>query len=140
MQSIPMVGSEVVVVTKFPESYLFSKEKFRYDTFRGVVISSERWLQPHEFNVKTGNPRYPVSTISLKNVDKITYLSGSSREISTDSNTRQFKVLSKSTSKTYIVTVIGTKVTCNCTGYTFRRACKHSDGVARKIGLKRLDN
>ena len=137
MLAIPEVGSEVVVVTKYPESFLFSKEKFRFITSRGIVVRSESWLQPHEFNVRTGNPRYPVSTISLKNVDKITYLSGSERKILATQVTRQFKVLSKSTGKTYLVTVSGTKVQCDCPGYTFRRACKHSDGVARKIGLKK---
>ena len=132
-----MVGSEVVVVTKFPESYLFSKEKFRYDTFRGVVVSSERWLQPHEFNIKTGNPRYPVSTISLKNVDKIEFLQGGYAEIPVNRATRQYKVSSKSTGKSYIVTVSDTKVTCNCPGFVYRRYCKHSAAVAEKIGLKK---
>lgn len=137
IQTIPEVGSEVIVVTKFSESYLFSKEKFRYDTFHGVVVRSESWLQPHEFNVKTGNPKYPTSTISLKNVDKITYVSGSGRKIHTQSDIREFKVLSKSTGKMYFVKVTGTKVTCDCPGYTFRRACKHIDAVAKKIGLKK---
>ena len=30
---------------------------------------------------------------------------------------------------TYTVTVAGTRVTCTCPGYTFRRTCKHTKAV-----------
>jgi len=48
-------------------------------------------------------------------------------------NIRLFKVLSKG--KEYIVEFnkIGKYITCPCIGFGYRRKCKHSDAVAKKL-------
>jgi hypothetical protein len=53
--------------------------------------------------------------------------------ISKSKNIRQFKVTSKG--KDYIVefNIIGKHITCPCIGFGYRRKCKHSDAVAKKL-------
>ena len=53
--------------------------------------------------------------------------------ITKSKNIRQFKVTSKG--KNYIVefNIIGKQITCPCIGFGYRRKCKHSDAVAKKL-------
>ena len=45
-------------------------------------------------------------------------------------NSRVFKV--KSNNKEYQVILNNNQYTCNCTGFSYRRKCKHVDAVAKK--------
>jgi hypothetical protein len=132
MTSIPEVGSFVTVTTRFPKTYLYSESEYEFYTHTGEVVKPDSWLRSDDFNLRTNNPNYPVSTINVRNIVDIKYISGKARELALPTATRQFKVTSKSTGKTYIVTAVGTKITCNCPGFVFRRYCKHSAAVAKK--------
>jgi len=136
MISMPEIGSVVRVVTKFPNTYYYSDAEYEYKTFTGRIIRPESWMQGDEFNIETGNPKYPKSIIRLKNVSEIQYLSGSARKIE-ESVTRIFKITSKSSKKQYTVTVDGMRGRCDCLGFQFRKNCKHNDAVLKKIGVKK---
>lgn len=56
-----------------------------------------------------------------------------SKLIPTKTNNRLFKVKSKD--KEYMVEFNGKKLTCNCTGFTYRAKCKHIVAVAEKQQL-----
>jgi len=124
---IPKVGSQVIVTTKYPNN-LLGQDPIRYFTTRGMVVKSDPWVGPSEFMVATGNPNFPRAVIHSSKVHKIEYLSGQATLI--DSSKRIFKVSSKSSGKDYIVTFENGKVSCTCTGYGYRRTCKHSVKVS----------
>lgn len=134
--SIPKVGSVVRVTTRHPQTYIFAKEKWKLNQYEGAVIAPEKWMKPGEFSVVTGNPKFPISTINAKNVHAIVFLKGEADKI-TASKDRVFKVHSKKSNKDYIVTASGMKVTCNCIGFEYRKVCKHSQAVAKKLGMLR---
>jgi hypothetical protein len=134
--NIPSIGSVVQVTTRRPEIFYFSSDKYFFNTIKGTVLKQEKWMSPGQFPVATGNPDFPVSVIDAKNIHKLDLLTGTAKEITTQSTDRIFKVHSKFTQKDYIVTVKGAKLHCTCVGFEYRKHCKHSDAVAKRIGLR----
>jgi hypothetical protein len=130
---IPKVGSQVVVTTQY-RSVLLGDPEFILRRTQGIVLAPDKWLSPNEFMVATGNPTHPKAVIHTSRVKHIDYVSGSGTTIS--SSTRTFKVTSKSSGKAYIVTADGGKVSCTCTGFSYRKTCKHSQKVSDHIRNK----
>jgi hypothetical protein len=125
---MPKTGSQIVLTTKHRNVRL-GEGKFVFNEHSGVVLSPDKWLLPSEFAIATGRKEFPKAIINLSNVVDIKYLSGSAGN-SVQSGVRNFKVTSKSTGKSYILTASGSSITCTCTGFSYRRTCKHSAKVA----------
>lgn len=133
--NLPKVGSQVVVTTKH-KNIILGGQPFKYTKIEGTVIQPTKWMGANEFMVATSDTMRPKSIINLSYVSDIKYIKGTHTQIASD--TRTFKVSSKSSGKTYIVTCSEGKVSCTCTGFEFRRYCKHSRAVSEKItGEKR---
>ena len=84
------------------------------------------------FAVKTGAPEHPVSEFNAKSqhVVKIEYVTGSSTQVATDK--KAWKVKSTDGKKFYIVERVNGKFSCTCTGFEFRKDCKHVGAVSKK--------
>lgn len=128
--NIPQVGSQVVVTTKHRNPIL-GEDPFKFTKIQGTVIQSTNWMTPREFMLLTTNPKHPKAIINASYVHSIDYVTGSGAAVSSDSRT--FRVTSKSSGKSYIVSVNAGKVHCTCTGFEYRRYCKHSQAVSQKI-------
>lgn len=124
MQTMPSVGSSIMVRTQYHGS--------REYTTKGVVIPRMPWLTPTQFAVATGNPDFPKAVIDISRVVDLRIVSGSTTSVDT-SSTRQFRVTSKSTGKSYLVSAVGGKISCTCTGFSYRRTCKHAQAVTKRI-------
>lgn len=135
--NIPKVGSRVVVTTKH-KNVILGGAPFKYTQIEGTVISPAKWMGANEFMLDTNDAMRPKSIINVSFVDDIKYIRGSSTKLATD--TRVFKVSSKSSGRSYIVTSNAGKVSCTCVGFEFRKYCKHSKAVSEKItGEKRAN-
>jgi len=132
MKSIPQVGSQVRVTTRHRDPNINNPTGYKEFVLVGTVLQPDKWLLPSEFAIATGNPSFPKSIVNISSVVNIDYQSGKAGA-SVATGTRQFKVTSKSTGKDYIVTYASGKVTCTCTGFGFRKYCKHSTAVANKL-------
>ena len=132
MKSIPQVGSQVSVTTRHRDPNINNPTGYKEFRIVGTVLKPDKWLLPSEFAVATGNPDFPKSIVNISSVVDIVYQSGKAG-VAVAGGTRQFKVTSKSTGKDYIVTYASGKVTCTCTGFGYRKYCKHSTAVANKL-------
>jgi len=114
------IGQNVEIQTKMRSMYL--GEDYKFVTFKGKVVPNPKWLDTDYVSVHTGEPNYPISYIHKRLI--IGYEFSKER-----TDERIFEVKSKSKGKAY--TVVSSKgiVSCNCTGYQFRRKCSHSDKV-----------
>lgn len=128
--NIPREGSQVVVTTKHRNTVL-GGDPFKFNTYKGVVVKASPWMSPHEFMIATGNAQHPKAIINSGFVHSIDYVSGLASTVNTDS--RIFRVTSKSSGKHYVVTLASGKITCTCTGFEYRKHCKHSQAVSQKI-------
>ena len=121
--SIPKVGSKVRVTTRYKESYYFSTNPWRDTVYEGEVVAPNKWDNPDSFKLFTGNPEWPYSVISANHVHDIKYIEGGpGKNVRTD--VRSWTV-SGSKGDQYTVTQNGTKWSCTCSGFQFRRTCKH---------------
>lgn len=128
--NIPKVGSQVVVTTKY-RNVLLGGEPFRYFKTTGTVLEPAKWMSSHEFMIATGEAMRPKAVINLSNVSNIQYLKGAGSQINSD--VRTFKVSSKASGKSYIVTATPKGIQCTCVGFEYRKYCKHSQAVSNKI-------
>ena len=68
MNQIPNVGAVVRVTTKYPESYLFSKEQFVYHTHEGTVIPMP-WTTATQTFAMTGDDIVKMRVIDISYVE-----------------------------------------------------------------------
>lgn len=96
----------------------------RIVTLRGTVMPSPKWLNSGEFALTTGNPDFPWCVVQK---DKVIGYEQVEQE-----KTRSFTV--KSGEKAYKVLMLSTSTFfCNCTGFGFRKHCKHVAAVQNKL-------
>jgi hypothetical protein len=121
---IPNIDSFVEVTTRYRNINYFSDQEYEYHTTRGKVVRNDKWVGADCFSVLTGNPKFPVSVVSLKRVTDIKILAGSQSKI------RQFKVTG---SKTYTVSLSGNHYSCECIGFKYYAKCKHISAVKKTL-------
>jgi len=128
--ALPRVGSQVRVTTKFKNHVLFKPDEYTLTTYVGTVGSSHKLLSPGSFVLDTPNtPGFPKREINLAYVVDLEYIDGSKVE-RTESVDKTW-IVKGSKGDCYTVTKSDNKLTCTCTGFQFRRRCKHLD-VASK--------
>jgi hypothetical protein len=121
--SIPAVGSRVRVTTRHKEIFYWATKPYREHLYEGEVVASNKWDQPNSFKLFTGNPDWPDSVIHVDNVHDIQYIKGGPGQ-SVESKNKTWTVTGSRGDK-YVITQSGTKFTCTCSGFQFRRQCKH---------------
>lgn len=134
----PSVNSFVKVTTK-PFEYAGRKITPYNHVYEGKVVISEKYDDPLSFRIYTKNKNFPVSVIELKNVVDIQYQNGKRpkkvQEINKDLETEIEVKGSKN--NTYIVKRLKNSVyNCTCTGFAFRKTCKHINEIKTKLETK----
>ena len=137
MNQLPNVGSVVRVTTKYPESYIFAKEQFKYFTHEGTVIPSP-WSTSTQTFAMTGDGVAKTRIIDLAYVDKLEFIKGSGSATANSNRARIFKVTSKSKGKSYNVVFNNGSIMCDCVGFQYRKNCRHSKGVKDYIKMEKI--
>ena len=132
MNQIPNVGAVVRVTTKYPESYLFSKEPFVYHTHEGTVIPVPFTTAKQTFAM-TGDSTTKMRVIDISYVEKIEFISGTGTAAASSRKARIFKVESKSKGRAYHVVFNNGAFMCDCIGFQYRKSCRHMKAVAETI-------
>ena len=128
--AMPRVGSLVRVTTKFKNHVLYRTGEYTLNTYVGTVGSTHKLLAPNSFVLSTPDtPYFPKREINLSNVVTLDYLDGTCAE-QVESNDQTW-IVKGSKGNSYTVTRIGNKLNCTCTGFQFRRKCKHLDVVTK---------
>ena len=123
------IGKTVTIKVEnimWPSRHLYAagvvKGEFNYYT---GTIMREKWFAPDEIGITTGNPDFPFRRIRR---ERIVDVNGTKFTPPPKVERTEFKVTG---SKGDIYTVIkeGSRATCTCPGYSFRKSCKHLSGV-----------
>ena len=132
--AVPKIGSKVRVTTMYPNHVVYRGDENGYVTYvrEGLVVKSI-FNDPFRFAVQTGDPQHPVSEYNAKSqhVVKIEYIIGGAQQVATDN--KAWKVKSTDGKKFYLVQRVNGKFSCTCTGFEFRKDCKHVGAVAKKV-------
>jgi len=119
------IGQTITITTRHRSHYIYRTSDFTTNTYSGVVLPNPKWLE-HQNHVTIKTDDGMTRIIDLANVV------GALKTVDSP-ETRTFEVVSKSKGSKYIVTAIGNRVNCSCTGFQFRRTCKHSSAVFNKF-------
>ena len=123
--AIPKVGSKIRVTTRVRESLYGATNEWRDTVFEGTVLPSDSWTRPNAFNM-TGNKDWRVREIGIDMVHNLEMLDGTvAATVDVDSEVKTLVVQGSKPGVTYTVTKVGNTVRCTCSGYTFRKTCKH---------------
>jgi hypothetical protein len=110
----------------WPSRHLYAagvvKGEFNYYT---GTIMREKWFAPDEIGITTGNPDFPFRRIRR---ERIVDVNGTKFTPPPKVERTEFKVTG-SKGNTYTVIKEGSRATCTCPGYSFRKTCKHLEMV-----------
>ena len=106
----------------WPSRHLYAagvvKGEFNYYT---GTIMREKWFAPDEIGITTGNPDFPFRRIRR---ERIVDVNGTKFTPPPKVERTEFKVTG-SRGDIYTVIKEGSRSTCTCPGYSFRKSCKH---------------
>lgn len=117
------IGDTIRVQVRKKDDWYFAKSPTRIDTYEGTVVKQQPWAPADTFDLLTGNPQFPVSTIATKYVVKVEVLG-------------RGKLMPRRNVKAIIVETVKGKrhrvelfntglLICDCTAFGFRRKCSH---------------
>jgi len=123
------IGKTVTIKVEnimWPSRHLYAagvvKGEFNYYT---GTIMREKWFAPDEIGITTGNPDFPFRRIRR---ERIVDVNGTKFTPPPKVERTEFKVTG-SKGNTYTVIKEGSRATCTCPGYSFRKICKHLEMV-----------
>jgi len=133
MYAKPTVGSEVEVVIQRRETYIYATNPIRTTHLRGVVVADLKNTPPNCFRMVVNCENVPNREVDLTSIAELRYLDGqSARRVATPSQTVKTWQFTGSRGDAYTVTRQGTKYSCTCPGFTFRKNCKHTKLAAEQ--------
>jgi hypothetical protein len=102
-----------------------------YHDYTGEIYPNPKWVKDDSFCLTTGDEQFPFRIINKESIIHGWLLSErgvipSSKSEAPSSTTYQVQ----SKGKTYLVTRSGNKLSCNCTGFSYRRTCSHVKEIA----------
>ncbi len=123
--AIPKVGSKVRVTSRFKDNYIYATSEFYDHTIEGVVIPSYPGAVPNSFMMRTSCKNVPIRVVGMGSVVNLEYTDGTvAKKGKVDDAVKTLEVKGSKGEK-YIVIKEGSKVSCTCVGFQFRRTCKH---------------
>jgi hypothetical protein len=107
--------------------YAFHIPEFYY--VEGEPCPTPKWVDYEAVSLRYGPGKYDFRIIDVANIVEI---DGEYQAPKPVNKTRREVKVTGATGKPYVVVLDGTHSSCNCTGFQFRRSCKHI-GLAREV-------
>lgn len=121
------VGNTVTIKVKnllWPKRHLYAPGVAgpEFNEYTGTVMR-EKWFDSDEIGLTTGDPEFPFRRI---NRERIVEVNGATVTYTKPVVEQKVTItVQGSKGNTYVVTKEGTKKSCTCPGFSFRRTCKH---------------
>ncbi len=127
---IPAVNSQVRVRVRDTFAPRMIPPGPDHREYQGRVLASYRWLTDREFCLE-GDESWPVRVINIDSVIDMELLSGTVRDV--DVSVQSWTVEGSRGNK-YQVTRDHRGWTCTCSGFQFRRRCRHVSELGEENG------
>lgn len=125
---VPTVGSRIKVTIADTHGARMIPPRTDDIVYEGTVVNPDKWLNDRQFCM-SGTARYPIRVLDMSRISKIEVITGKLREIDTSVKTW---TVDGSKGNKYTVTRTNGKWACTCTGYQFRKQCKHITELSNK--------
>lgn len=124
---VPTVNSKVKVIVNYAQGPRMIPPQPDFQVYEGTIVPNYKWLNDRQFCM-TGDDRMKIRVIGLGMVKDIELVSGSMQNVNTD--IKVFEVAGSKGNK-YIVTKDSKGWTCTCSGFSFRKSCKHISELSK---------
>lgn len=122
----PKIGARVKVIAKYRNNFIFRTSDWFEETYIGTVLPNHKLTPTNSFVLNTPEDvNTKIREIDLGFVDGLIYLDGSTTEKQQISNKVEVFLITGSKGTQYSVTKTGNKYTCSCSGFQFRKKCRH---------------
>lgn len=118
---VPNVDSMVKVRVRYSQGPRMIPPQPDHSIYVGKILSPYKWLNDRQFCM-TGDNDWPIRVIHMDMVEDIELVSGSFKNI--DTGVKVYEVAGSKGNK-YTVTRNSKGWTCTCSGFQFRKQCKH---------------
>lgn len=121
------IGRTVTIKVKnimWPKRHLYAPGVVdkEYHYYTGTIMR-EKWFEADEVGITTGDPRFPFRRICR---ERIVEVNGAELKFTPPPVVeRTVTQVAGSKGNTYTVIKEGSRATCTCPGYSFRKTCKH---------------
>lgn len=95
-------------------------------TYSGEEMSVPKWVEYPAIALSTGKRNFPVRIVAREHIIKIDNIE---QKFVAEPVTKRTVKVSGSKGSTYLVSIDGKHKSCTCSGFQFRRNCKHIVGV-----------
>jgi len=127
--AIPAVGSKVKITTEHKSIFNDTFGQMQEHVLEGVVVPNNKSTHPGYFSVRVNCEYVPIREILLANVKKLEIDGKKAKATQKAAYEEKTWVVKGSKGDEYTVTKIGSKMSCTCVGFQYRRKCKHVEGV-----------
>jgi hypothetical protein len=105
----------------WPQRHKYGYYISQFNVYQGEQVPAPKWAEPGTLALTTGDPLFPVRLISRDSIISI------DETIVEQPKPIKDRVVTVKGSKgdTYIVTLSHNNTHCTCTGFGFRKSCKH---------------
>lgn len=121
------IGNTVTIKVKnimWPSRHLYAAGvvKGEFNFYTGTIMR-EKWFEADEVGITTGDPTFPFRRIRR---ERIVEVNGAEIVFTPPAKVERTEhVVAGSKGNTYTVIKEGSRSTCTCPGYSFRKTCKH---------------
>ncbi len=126
---VPTVGSVVKVRARYSQGPRMIPPRPAFHEYEGKVLPSYKWLNDRQFCM-SGDDSWPIRVITMDFVEDLKILSGDFKNIETDVKTWE---VPGSKGNKYIVARNSQGWSCTCTGFQFRKQCKHVSELSTEV-------
>jgi hypothetical protein len=112
--------------SKNRDRYAINMMPQEFDIFEGTIVPNPRWFDPTDIALTTGDRKFPIRRIARS---AILAVNDTITNFTPIKNDRIEVIVQGSKGNTYVVTKENGKSSCTCTGFSFRRTCKHIQNV-----------
>ena len=100
-----------------------------FNEYEGEIYPNPKWVSADSFCLTTGDSQFPFRILGKEDIIHGWLMPTSRTDTTLPAQVPQaYQVESKC--KIYLVTRTNDKLTCNCTGFSYRRTCSHIKEVA----------
>jgi hypothetical protein len=123
----PKIGSAIKVTTRYKQNFYNSTSEYTDMVLEGIVLPNNKLARPNSFTLRVNCKNVPIREIGLDHVINLEYVDGTKATKGKVIDSTKTLVVKGSRGDTYVVTKEGTKKSCTCPGFMFRKTCKHLD-------------
>ena len=104
---------------KFAQKDVWMFEQPEFFVYEGEEVKV-KWCQPDELAISTGNPDF-----AFRILKRNTIVSIDGKPVAHQTSSIETKIVKGSKGQEYVVTKGPGGMSCTCTGFQFRKSCKH---------------